>query len=161
MTFKGIVYISLSLLFALILSILPWSREVALFMPQWTVMVLIFWIMISRSYINIGVAWGLGLCIDALTGSFLGAHALAMAVVAYLTAQLRQFRYYSMIQQVVAVALLTFIFQVVLFTIGAFTHHLLLQPEYWLTPIISAVLWPWCYFLLVRYQNKFVYLSRI
>jgi rod shape-determining protein MreD len=75
----------LTLLAALLLSILPLPQVVEPFRPPWLTMTLIYWAMMWPRLCGIGTAFLAGLLIDVLGGSLLGQHALSLCVVAYLT----------------------------------------------------------------------------
>jgi rod shape-determining protein MreD len=78
--------IVVSFLLAFWLSEIPLPGGLDRFRPDWVAMVLIYWGMALPHRIGIGVGWGVGLLLDVGRGGLLGQHALALAVVAYLTA---------------------------------------------------------------------------
>ena len=72
MRLTGLFWISLSIIIALMLTILPLPLWAAWFRPEWLVLVAIYWSIALPHRFNIGVAWLLGLLLDALSGTILG-----------------------------------------------------------------------------------------
>jgi rod shape-determining protein MreD len=75
--------IIVSFALALFLSFLPW-RDLRL-VPDFVALVLIFWCVHQPRVIGLGVAWALGLLVDAGNGVLLGQHALAYSLLAFLS----------------------------------------------------------------------------
>ena len=75
--------IYLSLLFALILQILPWSGLALQLRPDFVLLTLIYWILRAPQLSNIGTAWFVGIIIDIVTGGLFGQNALAYALCAF------------------------------------------------------------------------------
>src|SRR5690348_1442511 len=112
---SGIVIISASFLLALLLSILPLPLWGLIIQPQWLVLVIIYWVMHLPHRISLGIAWIVGLLLDALYGSLLGEHALAMSVIAFLSQRLhQQFRMFPLLQQALGIFLLVIVYQLIL-----------------------------------------------
>src|SRR3990167_4514568 len=87
----------LSLLIAMLLTVLPlptwanWAR------PQWVFLVLLFWVMVRPSRVGVGSAF----TVDLLMGTFLGQHALAYSIVSYILIKFHpQLRAFPMWQQI-------------------------------------------------------------
>ncbi len=148
--------IYLTLLFGFILTIMPlpeWAHE---FRPQWVVLILIYWCMALPERIGVGVGWISGLLLDVLTGSLLGQHALGLAVVAFLTLKLcLRVRVLPLHQQMFTILMLLLVERLLtLWTIGAAGYS---TPSlwYWVTPLISMLLWPWVYIILRDIRRRF------
>ena len=79
------VPVIITILVAFMLMIMPLPDAVDSFRPDWITLILIFWAMtVPRSY-SIGIAWMVGVVLDVAQGTLLGQHALALAVVVYIT----------------------------------------------------------------------------
>jgi rod shape-determining protein MreD len=76
-------FIAASLFVALLLNWLPWSGVWLMLAPDFLALTLLFWCTHKPQYVGIGVAWCVGILSDVATGSLLGQHALAYAVLAY------------------------------------------------------------------------------
>ncbi|MEM6406429.1 MAG: rod shape-determining protein MreD, partial [Pseudomonadota bacterium] len=93
MKLSGPILIWLTLLPALILSIIPlpeWARP---YRPEWVSLVLIYWCIALPHRIGVSTGFSLGILLDTLTGTLFGQHALSLSLLAYLShtfhAQLR------------------------------------------------------------------------
>lgn len=75
----------LSLLLALVLSVLPLPQVVEAFRPDWVAIVLLYWSLIAPDRFGLITALVMGLVLDTLTGSLLGQHSLALLVIVYLS----------------------------------------------------------------------------
>jgi rod shape-determining protein MreD len=75
--------IIMSFALALFLNFLPW-RDLRL-VPDFTALVLVFWCIRQPRLVGLGVAWTLGLVIDAGNGVLLGQHALTYSLLAFLS----------------------------------------------------------------------------
>lgn len=86
---RGLVVTSIVL--ALLLSLLPWGASVRPWLPDWLLALLISWSLRGPRLLGPGRAFVLGLLLDLIHGTLLGAHALAYssAIFAVLSLQRR------------------------------------------------------------------------
>ena len=99
--------IILSLVGALLLTLLPMPTAAQMYRPEWVALVIVYWCLAAPERVGVGVAWGMGIVLDVITGALLGQHALALAVVAYIAVTLhRQARLFPLWQQAFMVMLL-------------------------------------------------------
>ena len=75
--------IYLTLFFALLCQLFPWTGQGIIFRPDFMLVVLIYWVLRTPQLCNIGTAWVVGMLVDLGTGSLLGQHALAFTLTAY------------------------------------------------------------------------------
>jgi len=100
---------------ALMLTIIPLPDSIETARPEWVALVLIYWCMALPDRIGVGYGWFAGLLRDVLKGSLLGQHALALAVVAYLTLKLHQrLRVFPPWQQAMVVLVMLVFLQVLI-----------------------------------------------
>ena len=93
-----------SLLFALLLTIIPFPEVLQWCMPDWCLLALFAWYMAKPGFLSIWVAWVLGIALDGLTGSLLSLHALAFCLTFYVLSLFSQrIRLFPMPQQMVVV----------------------------------------------------------
>ncbi len=149
---NGTVYIILTILFAMVLQLLPLPRVMELSRPEFVLLVLIYWSMALPNRVGVTAAWITGLFVDVLLGTPLGINALAYALVVYVIArfylQLRQYPYW---QQALIILALVLLAKLVNLLMG--TH---IDGVYLLLPaVISAVLWPFNYLLLRLVRRTF------
>ncbi|MCG8489505.1 MAG: rod shape-determining protein MreD [Chromatiales bacterium] len=148
--------IYLSLLAGFILTIMPLPEWANTFRPQWVALILIYWCMTLPERIGVGVGWTTGFLLDVLTGTLLGQHALGFSVVAYLMLRLHQrVRVIPLRQQVFTIFILLLVERLLaLWSTGAASYP---TPSlwYWVTPIVSTLLWPWIYIILRDISHRF------
>lgn len=72
-----------SFVLAMILDFIPFSGSLY-WLPEFTALILIYWLINRPQSVNIGVAFFVGLLVDIGTVSPLGAHSLAYMISAYL-----------------------------------------------------------------------------
>lgn len=144
----------LSLLGALMLTIWPLPDEVAPFRPEWAALALIYWIMAMPHRVNVGIAWFVGLILDVLTGSVLGQHALALAIVAALVTGIHlRIRVFPVSQQMIPVMALLAVHEVLLILVEGSTGRLYNLEWRWAPVLTGMLLWPWVLFLL-RFMRR-------
>ncbi|MCV6604385.1 MAG: rod shape-determining protein MreD, partial [Porticoccaceae bacterium] len=85
---RGLLFVAL--LIALVLQLWPLFGGVALWRPQFVLLVLTFALIHRPNYYGIATAWIAGLVMDAVTGGVFGRYALALGICAYLLHLLRQ-----------------------------------------------------------------------
>ena len=152
---KGSLTIATTLALAFALSVAPSPGWLLPLQPEWTLLVLIYWSMAAPQITGVGVAWVCGLFADVLHGSLLGQHALAYALVAWVTILVYQrIRLFPLLQQAGVVFLLMVAHQSVLYLAMGFQD---IQPSpllHWLPALSSAVLWPWLFTLLRHIRRR-------
>ena len=156
MRWAGLFRIILSIIFAFILTILPLPLWAAWFRPEWVVLVLVYWNIALPQRVNIGTSWVIGLLLDALSGTVLGEHALALVVVTYIAVKLhRRIRAVNIWQQSLTLGLLVMLFQAIIFIVQAFIGEIPQSLFYWLPSLTSALFWPWVFIVLRDWRRKF------
>ncbi len=150
------VVIALSFIMAMMLDMVPLPHHIEWLRPHWVLLVTIYWIIALPYRVSVGIAWFVGLLLDASYGSLLGQHALALALVAYWVAKFhRQARLFPMAQQMLIVALLVFMYQFVLMWLAGLIGEHLFSWGYWLSPMTSALLWPFVFLMLRDSRRRF------
>lgn len=153
---RGGFVILLSLLAALVLTVVPLPESWRFVRPDWVALVLIYWCLALPERVGVGSGWIAGLLLDTLTGTLLGQNAAGLAVVAYLVLRTHQrLRLNPVWQQAITVLILLLVHQLISFWVNSSIG--LPHPgwRYWLTPFIGALLWPPVYGLLRAVQIGF------
>ncbi|MDH2431683.1 rod shape-determining protein MreD [Pokkaliibacter plantistimulans] len=141
---KGGWLILLSLLLAFMLSAIPLPEMLQWGRPEWVAMALIYWVMALPERVGVKTAWICGLLLDLLQSSPLGANAIGLTVVAYLTTLLHQrLRNFPLIQQSFVVLMLIGILQMVRHWLQQWQGGAAESLIFMLPSLISALLWPW------------------
>ncbi len=145
----GGMLISISFLVALVLLILPLPPAWRIYRPDWVLLALIYWNLALPHRVGVGIGWTSGLLEDVLTGTVLGQHALANAVVAYLTLKLHlRVRRYPRWQQTLTVLVLLTLAQLLSLWINGIMGLPVHAWSYWTPALTGALLWPPVYRLL-------------
>jgi rod shape-determining protein MreD len=139
---------------AWVLALLPMPEWIAPFRPEWTLLVLAYWVMALPMRVGIICCWFAGLGLDVLYGSILGQHALALALVGWVVARSHlQVRVYPAWQQALVLLALVIIYEFVLFWtdgIAATTANVRWEPV-----LTTALLWPWVFVVLRAARRRF------
>jgi len=154
--YRGQWFILLTLLIAFAVTYLPLPLWIDRFWPDWVSLVLIYWCMALPQRVNVGTAWVVGLFQDAACGALLGQHALALAVVAFLTVKTHQrIRVNPLWQQALSVLGLLIINQLLVSWINGVIGY---PPRNWwyLAPALGGMLWwPWIFIALRDLRRRF------
>lgn len=145
--------IAASFAVALLLNFLPW-KDLRL-VPDFVALVLTFWCVRQPRLVGLGVAWSVGLLVDAGNGVLLGQHAFAYSVLAFLAIWLsRRILWFGPILQAAHVALMLVAAQslVLVVRIAAGDHF----PGWavFTSPLAGALLWPLVSWVLVLPQRR-------
>lgn len=148
----GLVF--LSFFVAFVLSVIYVPPGLQLWRPDWTAMVLLFWVVSLPHRIGLVFAWCVGLMQDVLEGALLGMNALAFAVLAYLLVSLYQrFKVFPLIQQSIMVFLIIGINLMICHLIKSLTGVSASGLVYLYPAISSAALWPF-FFVFMEFLNR-------
>lgn len=148
--------ITLTVLGALMLTIVPLPQWLEVYRPEWPVLVLIYWGLALPQRIGVGVGWLTGLLVDVLKGGLLGQHALALSVVMFLTLNLHQrIRVYPLWQQALSVLMLNGLYQLLVLWFDGITGQSPKGWEYWMPSLTGMLLWPWVFLLLRDLRRRF------
>lgn len=135
--------VGLSVLAALVLSVIPLPAVLAAVRPAWVVLVVIFWNTTLPRRVGVTVAWCSGLLLDQLTGTVLGEHALALTLVSFAALKLHELvRTFPLWQQGLALLPVFIGYEFVLFWIDGVTGHAVAPLWRWAPVISTMLLWP-------------------
>jgi len=148
-----------SIVVAIILTIIPLPESLSYARPEWLFMVFVYWCLALPQRIGVGTGWFLGLLLDVVQGSLLGQHALAFAIIGFVTLKVHQrVRIFPLHQQALTIFMLV-TFQIIMINwIKGITGQ---ETDLWLMllPALStAACWPWVFLLMrfIRRQNRVV-----
>lgn len=146
---QGRWLILFSFVLALALSVWPLPEWAMSGRPAWVALMVIFWVMILPHRVGIATAFVIGVLLDALDGSVLGLHALALTIVAFLTYRLHgRVRVFPLAQQCIAVLILVGLYQLFCRLVQGAIEPIPITLVYWLPTLTSALIWPWMYWFL-------------
>jgi rod shape-determining protein MreD len=136
----GLIF--LSLVAALMLSILPWSGTWLLARPDFVVLVLLFWALHEPRSIGQGVAFAMGLLMDVSDSMLLGQHAFAY-VIAIFGAQVLRVRIltFGLVEQTLHVLGIMVVTSVMMLLLNLLLGADFPGIAYFISPVLTAFLW--------------------
>ena len=133
---------AVSLLLALLLSVLPLPQGIESFRPDWVAIVLLYWSLMSPERFGLLTALFMGLMLDTLTGSLLGQHSLALLVIVYLSQRFHlRIRVFPASQLVLTIVGLLAVYEFILFWIDGVAGRTVPIIERWAPIVTGAILW--------------------
>lgn len=148
--------IILSILVALLLSVMPMPEPVSMARPMWLAMVLAYWVMALPHRVGLLTAWLAGLVSDVLFGQLFGQNALVMTLVVWMVLLLYQrIRRFPLWQQSLVMLPVFGIAQMVMLWLNSLSGNRPPTLLFLLPAVVSAVLWPWVCSLLRGVRRRF------
>ena len=145
-------FIAATILIALVLNLLPW-RDVA-GLPDWTALVLVFWCIHQPRKMGIGIAWAVGIIMDAANGALLGQHALAYSVLTFAAiAFSRRVLWFPIWPQALHVFMLLLSCQILMLLVRMLTGGAFPGLLWFSGSMFAALLWPFVTFILLIPQR--------
>jgi rod shape-determining protein MreD len=128
---------------ALMLTMAPMPEWLEPFRPNWVVLTLIYWAISYPHSYSVGTAWMAGLVLDVAQGTLLGQHALALSIVAYVTAKFYlQLRQFPLLQLMATVFAILTLYQFILFWVNGVAGINAPANVYWGPVISGTIIWP-------------------
>ncbi|MBL4835179.1 MAG: rod shape-determining protein MreD [Pseudomonas sp.] len=153
---RSSLIIGLTLVIALLLSVMPMPNILELGRPMWLAMVLAYWVMALPHRVGLLTAWITGLATDVLYGQLFGQHALVMTLVAWMMLLLHQrIRRFPLWQQSLVMLPVLGIAQMLLLWLNSLTGNRPPTLLFLLPAVVSAILWPWVYSVLRGVRKRF------
>ena len=131
-----------SVVAALVLSVVRLPEAIAAFRPDWVAVVLLYWSLIEPRRHGLFSAFWIGIALDALSGSLLGQHSLALLVIVYLSQRLYlRIRTFPASQVATIVIILLALYEFVLLLIDGFAGREVPLIERWGPVVTGGLLW--------------------
>ena len=147
--------IFLTIMAAVLLSLLPLPEAMLPFKPYWVAIVLIYWTLETHDMIGLGLAFLIGLILDTLSGSLMGLHALSLVIMVFLVQRFRsRLRFFPPWQQALSVLGLLVNDRIILIWITVLLGEPFPTWKHWLPPLVGMALWPWLFLLLDRIRAR-------
>ncbi len=114
-----------------------------------------YWALHRPGRIGVGAAWLAGLPLDVLKGSLLGQHALALAVMTFLTTRFHlRIRVFPIWQQAATVLSLAALYQFILFWIDGVVDASVPAYMHWVPIFSDGLIWPIVVAVLYRVERR-------
>ncbi len=138
-----------TLVFALLLMLVPLPGVLEPFKPYWPALVLLYWALESEDRVTLGLAFMVGLGADLLNGVVLGEQALRLCALVFIALRFRsRLRFFPMWQQALAVLALLLNDRILLMIVRVLAGASLPPASWWISPFVGAALWPFLFLLL-------------
>ena len=132
----------LSLLVALLLTLLPMPPALQPLRPYWLALVLAYWVMEDPDRVGLGLAFVIGVVADLVVGTLLGEQALRLVVITFILQRFRaRLRFFPMSQQALAIGALLLNDRIVALAIRMTLGEPALASLAWFSPLIGMLLW--------------------
>jgi rod shape-determining protein MreD len=141
---------------AFMLTAVPLPEVLRDWRPAWVTLVLVYWGLALPERVGVAAGWFAGLLLDAMLGTLLGQHALALSLVAFFAVKLHlRLRVIPLWQQGLSILVLVLLER----GLALWVNGILGMPGQWtqaLGPaLVSAVLWPWVFIVLRDLRRRF------
>lgn len=155
MSSRAYLFIALSFALGFILQFFPLADFMRWFVPEWVLLIFIFWQLQAPKLINFWWVWPLGLLLDVQQSLQLGTSVVGFAVVLYaLQLMYQRLRVFNVAQQVGVIFLLLCCYQLVTYWASMATDDIHKPLTMWTSALVSALVWPWLYLLLATSYQK-------
>lgn len=145
----GWALIIATLLFAMVLTIVPLPGIAEIYRPDWLLLVLIYWMIALPDKVGLGIAWLCGLAMDVLYTSPLGLHALSILVICFVVQRIYfRLRMFPFWQQALVLLVLLIIYRAILIWLRGFMITSDFGWHHWLPCVVGALIWPWIFIVL-------------
>jgi len=135
-------HVYLTLFVGYLMLLLPFSEKAMQYRPDFTLLVLIYWLIRAPNLCNIGTAWVVGLFVDLATGGIFGQNAWAYAVSAFFTILYqRRLVLFNGLQQFFYVLIALIIAQIVLLILRTFSSVPFTGWLYFAPSVTGVILW--------------------
>jgi len=140
---------------AMLLTLLPMPSMLEPLRPYWVGLVLVYWALEIREMVSLGMAFVIGILLDILSGSLMGMHGLSLVVMIYLVQRFRpRLRFFPPWQQALAILALMVNDRIIRLWISSLLGEPIPTWDYWLSPLVGMVIWPWMFLLLDRIRAE-------
>lgn len=155
MNLSSYVFMIFTIAAGYILQNFPLNELVDWFVPEWILLVFIFWQLQAPSLVNFWWVWPLGMLLDVQQSTPLGSSVLGFAIVLYLLQLMYQrLRIFNIAQQMGVVFLLVCTYQLATYWAMLITDDVNKPLFLWMPAIMSTLVWPWLYLLMLNTYQK-------
>lgn len=136
-------FIAMSFAITFFIDLIAWPKEYFFWVPEFSLLMLIYWVLHRPDSVNLGIAFCLGLVMDFALLSPLGQHAISYSIIVFLVGQQqRQLLLYHFGFQAIAVAALFFLHAAIMSVTRLFYDQTFYGWTYFTPAITIALIWP-------------------
>ena len=146
-------FIALSLLLALVLTMLPLGR--VLWTPDWVLLLLVFWGLQQPQRVGMGVAFAMGLVLDVQQSALLGQHAIVYALAVFaVQAAARRLLWFGALMQALQLAPVFFLAHALQVGLRLLAGGIAPDASVLIAPLLETLLWPLASWILLAPQRR-------
>ncbi len=147
-------FIVFTLIFAMLLNVLPWGGWAFWFRPDFVALAVLYWVIEQPHRVGFMVALALGVLMDVADGALLGQHGLAYAILVYGGILFhRRVRLFSPAAQIVHVIPLLLLNDVIVLGIRLLAGADFPGYRFFIGSLVGGALWPFLSMLLKHSQR--------
>lgn len=152
---KQSLFIIVSFIIALMLTIFPLPSALAWYRPAWVLLVLMYWLITVPDRVGIVSSFFVGLLLDLLTGSLLGLHALLFTCLGFAFLKWHLvIRGLSTLQKIFLVLCIETVILIIQYNIAVHAHLFVQTWRYWMPILTSGFCWLWVSALLGHFYQR-------
>lgn len=155
MSVRGYLFLIFTIAAGYVLQYFPLVEFMHWFVPEWVLLVFIFWQLQAPSLINFWWVWPLGLLLDVQQSTPLGTSVLGFAIVLYaLQMMYQRLRVFNVAQQAGVVFLLVSCYKLTTYWAVLIVGGVQSPLSQWVPALVSVLVWPWMYLLMSSIYQK-------
>ena len=148
-TYKDVVLFSISIVFSMMLLVLPLPQFILIYRPNWIFLMLVFWLLYAPGLTGLIWFWVIGLFQDVIQATPFGMHALSYLFLVYVLSLVSlKISRLPMWQQVLFVFCASFLVRLLCYCIQALCGFPVHISYVFGGIVVDAALWPWVYWLM-------------
>jgi len=145
----------LSIIVAIMLTLIPLKEQWALYRPEWIALTIIHWSLVAPDRMSFIMAWVAGLLLDALYGSIIGQHALGFTIVIFMSMRMRtRLVVDNIFQQFLILFLVLGTYMLANLWILGVTGSAPQGWDYWMPVVVSMLIWPFYHYFMRIYHAR-------
>lgn len=156
MKLQSIKLIHFSIVFSLILMLIPWQGWAKTFQPYWLALIIIYWSIEAPKQCGLFTAFFYSILLDVLYGSLFGKHGLSIVAMVFLISKIhRRLKMTSFWQLGLMVGAILLNDAIIRTAIDWLAQSIdSFSVNFW--PVLSSiVIWPWFKYILDKLRQKF------
>lgn len=156
------VLVLTTLILSFLLTVMPWPSAALWLVPDFALLALVYWNIHAPRLAPLGVAFVLGLMMDAAQGVLFGLHALSYCVIAFLVLMLRRrLDYFTVKGQALHLAPIFPLQEALVLVVGIGYGYTQTDWRYLAAGLVTAILWIPACFVLDRLSGRPTRLDKV
>ncbi len=146
-------YVILTMLLALLLSVIPLPENVKNYWPDWISLLVFYWVLVLPAHLGVMFGWTNGLLEDIISFSLLGEHAIGKALIGAVVAMTSQnVKRFNFIERMFMIFILQSINIAIISWANLLAFDTPIHSVLWQPALTTALAWPLVAFLLDQFD---------